>query len=356
MEAQYDRDLRHKIDKRAEQRAVEAYNRKTTKERKLKAGAKRAKEELERFCLKNVSVQSVRTFEDQREEREALRRQKTKTDKPKQPDSGRCRFVVDMGETMCGNTFNTGFQFARSKALNDKAWRNTFDHVQLDWGTRKHLSRRWECILTRRIRHRKLQTIGMEDQKNKRRVFLFFMRVVATDGVRGRGKTSFWRPVVRENMFGYVSKVPGIGVDTGVLIQRTKRMPGVDRYDPPGRLCHWSEPIECSRHPFGFDWKARHAELARVCNLTDTPVNAELDYSDETDVIVTVQPLIDWRIMTEVFRRFRRWQRYEYDETSDESDKVSSSDNRDGRSAVGRVRGLSMGNDVELLQNLATWR
>jgi hypothetical protein len=70
-EAQYDRELRRKIDKRAEQRAVEAYNRKTTKARKLKAEEKRAKEEFERFCLKNVSVQSVRAFEDQREEREA---------------------------------------------------------------------------------------------------------------------------------------------------------------------------------------------------------------------------------------------------------------------------------------------
>ncbi len=89
VEAQYDRELRRKIDKRAEQRAVEAYNRKTTKARKRKAGAKRAKEEFERFCLKKVSVQSVRAFEDQREEREALRRQQTKTGKPKQPDSGR---------------------------------------------------------------------------------------------------------------------------------------------------------------------------------------------------------------------------------------------------------------------------
>ncbi len=71
--------------------------------------------------MKNVSVQSVRAFEDQREEREALRRQQTKTGKPKQPDSGRLRFVVDMGETMCGNALNAGFQFARSKVLKDKA-------------------------------------------------------------------------------------------------------------------------------------------------------------------------------------------------------------------------------------------
>ena len=125
---------------------------------------------------------------------------------------------------MCGHALNAGFQFARSKVPNDKAWRNTFDQVQADWGTRKHLSRRWARILTRRMRHRKLQAIGMEDQKNKRRVFLSSMRVVATDGVRGRGKASFWRPVVRENMLGYVSKVPGIGVGTGVLIQRTKRI------------------------------------------------------------------------------------------------------------------------------------
>ncbi len=118
---QYVRELRRKIDKCTEQRAVEAYNRKTTKALKLKARAKRAKEEFERFCLKKVSVQSVRSFEDQREEREALRCKQMKTGKPKQPDSGRRRFVSDMGETMCGNALNAGFQFARSKVLNDKA-------------------------------------------------------------------------------------------------------------------------------------------------------------------------------------------------------------------------------------------
>ncbi len=82
-ETQYDRELRRKIDKRAEQREVETYNRKTTKARKLKAGAKRATEEFERFCLKNVSVQSVRSFEDQYEEHEVLKREQTKTGKPK---------------------------------------------------------------------------------------------------------------------------------------------------------------------------------------------------------------------------------------------------------------------------------
>jgi hypothetical protein len=61
------------------------------------------------------------------------------------------------------------------------------------------------------------------------------------------------------------------------------------------------------------------------------------DNSDETDVIVTGQPLIDWRIMPEAFRR---WQRYEYEETSDDSNEVISSDDRDGRSTVGSVRGL----------------
>ena len=120
-EANYDRELRRKIDKRAEQRAVEAYNRKTTKARQLKAGAKRAKEEFERFCLKNVSAQSVKVFEDQRKEREALRRKQMKTGKPKKTDSGRRRFVVDLGDTMCGNALNAGFHFARSKVPNDKA-------------------------------------------------------------------------------------------------------------------------------------------------------------------------------------------------------------------------------------------
>ncbi len=71
--------------------------------------------------MKNVSVQSVRVFEDQREERESLRRQQTKTGKPNRPDSGRRRFVVDMGETMCEHALNAGFQFARSKVPNDKA-------------------------------------------------------------------------------------------------------------------------------------------------------------------------------------------------------------------------------------------
>jgi len=59
-EADYDREHRRKIDKDAEQRAVEAYNRKNTKMRKLKAGAKRDKEDFERFCLKNVSAKSVK--------------------------------------------------------------------------------------------------------------------------------------------------------------------------------------------------------------------------------------------------------------------------------------------------------
>ena len=117
----------------------------------------------------------------------------------------------------------------------------------------------------------------MEDRKNKNRVFLCSQRAVAIDGVRGRAKASFWKTVVREDMLAYVSKVPGIGVGTGAFVLWTKRMPGVNRYDPPGRLCNWPEPIECRRHPFGFDWKARRAEIARVCNLTDTPANAELE-------------------------------------------------------------------------------
>ena len=88
------------------------------------------------------------------------------------------------------------------------------------------------------MRHRKLQSVGMGDRKNKKRVFLCSNRVVATDGVRGRDTVSFWKLVVCEDMLGYVSKVPGIGVGTGVFVLWTKRMPGVDRYDPPGRLCH----------------------------------------------------------------------------------------------------------------------
>ena len=45
--AQYDRQLRSMIDRRAEQRAVETMNRKAKQERKLKAGVKRSKEEFE---------------------------------------------------------------------------------------------------------------------------------------------------------------------------------------------------------------------------------------------------------------------------------------------------------------------
>ena len=71
--------------------------------------------------MKNLSVKSVRAFEDQRKEREALRRKQMKTGKPKKTDSGRCRFVVDLGDTMCGNALNAGFHFARSKVPNDKA-------------------------------------------------------------------------------------------------------------------------------------------------------------------------------------------------------------------------------------------
>jgi hypothetical protein len=200
-----------------------------------------------------------------------------KSGKHKQPDSGRRRFVVDMGETMSGDALNAGFHFTRSKVPNDKAWRNTYDQVKADWGTHRKLSRRWARILTRRMRHRKLQAVGMGDRKNKKRIFLCSKRAIATDGVRGRGTASFWKLVVCEDMIGYVSKVPGIGVGTGVFVLWTKLMPGVDRYDPPGRLYNWPEPIECRRHPFGFDWKARHAELARVRNLTDTPANAQLE-------------------------------------------------------------------------------
>jgi hypothetical protein len=120
-EAEYHREHRRKIDKRAAQRVVEAYNREIKKARKIKAGAKRANEEFARFCLQNVSAKSVKAFEDQREEREALRRKQMKRGKIKKPDAGARRFVVDLSETMCGNALNAGFHFARSKAPNDKA-------------------------------------------------------------------------------------------------------------------------------------------------------------------------------------------------------------------------------------------
>ena len=78
-------------------------------------------------------------------------------------------------------------------------------------------------------------------------------------------------------MLGYVSTVPGIGVGTGLFVVWTKRMPGSDRFDPPGRYCQWQEPIECRGHPFGFDWKARRDEQRKIRNATDTPENAKLE-------------------------------------------------------------------------------
>jgi hypothetical protein len=104
------------------------------------------------------------------------------------------------------------------------------------------------------------------------------------------------------------------------------------------------------------------------------------DPSEETDVVGHVQPLIEWRLMEEAFRR---WTRYEYEETSVESDELpdlihsdssdfeNDSDAGNGeQSAVGSVQGLSMETDpglrnwygpclpdVELIRTVfAAWR
>jgi hypothetical protein len=78
-------------------------------------------------------------------------------------------------------------------------------------------------------------------------------------------------------MLGYVSTVSGIGVGTGLFVVWTKRMPGPDRFDPPGRYCQWQEVIECRVHPLGFDWKTLRDEQCKIRNATDTPENAKFE-------------------------------------------------------------------------------
>ena len=109
---QYDRELRRKIDQRAEQRALELANRRMKIERKQKAGAKRAKEAFDRLARQDTSAQA----EDNRRESSALRRKQMNSGK-RQFISGRCRFVVDMGEKMSGDALNAGFQFANVQSL-----------------------------------------------------------------------------------------------------------------------------------------------------------------------------------------------------------------------------------------------
>ena len=62
-------------------------------------------------------------------------------------------------------------------------------------------------------------------------------RATALDGVQDKGLASLWQPVLVNDMLGYVSTVPGIGVGTGLFVIWTKRMPGSGRFDPPGRYC-----------------------------------------------------------------------------------------------------------------------
>jgi hypothetical protein len=82
------------------------------------------------------------------------------------------------------------------------------------------------------------------------------------------------------------------------------------------------------------------------------------DHSEETKIVGQAQPLIEWRLMEEAFRR---WTRYEYEETSVESDELpdlirsdssdfeNDSDAGNGeQSAVGSVQGLSMDTDPDL--------
>ena len=118
--AQYDWELHRKIDWRNEQRALELVNRKVKVERKQKAGAKRAKEAFNHLARQDTSAQA----EDKRRKSATLRRKQINSGKC-QFISGRCRFVVDMAEKMSGDALNAGFQFARSKVPNEKAWCNS---------------------------------------------------------------------------------------------------------------------------------------------------------------------------------------------------------------------------------------
>ena len=56
--AQYDRELRRKIDRRTTQRALEMANRRIKIERQKKAGAKRAKEAFDRLAREDTSAQA----------------------------------------------------------------------------------------------------------------------------------------------------------------------------------------------------------------------------------------------------------------------------------------------------------
>ncbi len=196
--------------------------------------------------------------EDKRREIAALRRKQINSGK-RQFISARCQFVVDLGEKMSGDALNAGFQFARSKVPHEKAWRNTYDQVQADWGTHKSLSMKWARLLLRRVRHGKLEVEKRRSQKSAKRVFMCSKRAAAADGVRDKGMASLWQPVVVNDMLGYVSTVPGIGFGTGLFVVLTKGMSGPRRFDPPGRYCQWQEPIECRRPP-RFQ-KLHHAEV-----------------------------------------------------------------------------------------------
>jgi len=176
--AQYDRELRCKIDRSAAQRARELANRKMKNEKKRKAGAKRAKQAFDRLARQDTSAQT----EDKSREIAVLRRKQINSGKS-QFISVRCRFVVVMGVKMSGDALNTGFQFARSKVPNEKACRNTYDQEQADWGTLKSLSMKW----TRRVRHRQLEVEKRRSQKSTKRVFICSKRVAAADGLQGKG-------------------------------------------------------------------------------------------------------------------------------------------------------------------------
>jgi hypothetical protein len=265
--AEYDRNHLRMLERRAEQKAQERVMRKAKLASNEARLSKIYKAGFDKLWAQNTTAQA----EDKRKEREGLRnKQKGITAKMMTK-----RFLVDMNEKKCMHEFGAPFQFARSKMPNRKTWANVERQVEADWSTRKKLTRKWQRILERRLRHRKLQ-MGKPGFRLGERMFMCSKRATAMDGVYGQHVASLWRPIVAGDMLGYYSIVPGIGVGTGTFVVWSKRMPpaadGRLRYDPPGRFSQWPEPLELQGHAFGFDWWKNAVLRARAYNCQD---NAE---------------------------------------------------------------------------------
>jgi hypothetical protein len=221
--------------------------------------------------LTNCGLDTTAQSDDQRREREGLRRnQKGITAKMMAK-----RFLVDMNEMKCMHEFGSPFQFARSRMPNRKTWSNVERQVEKDWLTRKKLTRKWQHILKHRLRHRKMQ-MGKPGFRLGERTFMCSKRTTAMDGVYVQHVVSLWKPIVAGDMLEYYSIVPGIGVGTGMFVVWSKRMPptadGRLPYDPPGRFSQWPDPLDLQGHAFVFDWYKNTVLWARAYNCQD---NAE---------------------------------------------------------------------------------